>query len=102
MTSIITSIKDLITSIFEVIFSVVKSTLDTGYQLLLAFVDFFAGIPKMLEHTVKGSLEAVGGVGTFIASNIVVIAIIALCSYGYLVYLRREGRPVQVGTKRLN
>ncbi|CAI7581635.1 unnamed protein product [Penicillium discolor] len=102
MTSIITSIKDLITSIFEVIFSVVKSTLDTGYQLLLAFVDFFAGIPKMLEHMVKGSLEAVGGVGTFIASNIVVIAIIALCSYGYLVYLRREGRPVQVGTKKLN
>lgn len=69
MTSIITSIKDLITSIFEVIFSVVKSTLDTGYQLLQAFVDFFAGIPKMLEHTVKGSLEAVGGVGTFIASE---------------------------------
>lgn len=69
MTSIITSIKDLITSIFEVIFSVVKNTLDTGYQLLQAFVDFFADIPKMLEHTVKGSLEAVGGVGTFIASE---------------------------------
>lgn len=69
MTSIITSIKDLITSIFEVIFSVVKSTLDTGYELLLAFVNFFAGIPKMLEHTVKGSLEAVGGVGAFIASE---------------------------------
>ncbi|KAJ5955574.1 hypothetical protein N7501_009853 [Penicillium viridicatum] len=102
MTSIITSIKDLITSIFEVIFSVVKNTLDTGYQLLQAFVDFFADIPKMLEHTVKGSFEAVGGVGTFIASNIVVIAMIALGSYGYLVYIRREGRPVQAGTKKLN
>lgn len=69
MTSIITSVKDLIASIFEVIFSVVKNTLDTAYQLLMAFVDFFVGIPKMLEHTVKGSLEAVGGVGTFIASE---------------------------------
>ncbi|KAJ5478682.1 hypothetical protein N7530_004191 [Penicillium desertorum] len=100
MTSIITSIKDLLTSVFEVIFSVVKSTLDTGYQLLLAFADFFAGIPKMLQHLVKGSLEATGGVGAFIASNIIVIALIALGSYGYLVYLRREGRPVQAGTKK--
>ncbi|KOS44254.1 hypothetical protein ACN38_g4813 [Penicillium nordicum] len=102
MTSIITSIKDLITSIFEVIFSVVKNTLGTGYELLLAFSDFFAGIPKMLEHIVKGSSEAVGGVRTFITSNIVIIAMIALGSYGYLVYLRREGRPVQDGTKKLN
>ncbi|KAJ5603425.1 hypothetical protein N7537_006381 [Penicillium hordei] len=102
MTSIITSINDLITSIFEVVFSVVKNTFDTGYQLLLALVDFFADIPKMLEHTVKGSFEAVGGVGTFIASNIVVIAMIALGSYGYLVYIRRGGRPVQDGTKKLN
>lgn len=69
MTSIITSIKDLITSIFEVIFSVVKNTLGTGYELLLAFIDFFAGIPKMLEHIVKGSSEAVGGVRTFITSE---------------------------------
>lgn len=69
MTSIITSIKDLLTSIFEVIFSVVKSTLDTGYQLLLAFADFFAGIPKMLQHLLKGSLEATGGVGAFVASK---------------------------------
>ncbi|KAJ6128501.1 hypothetical protein N7471_009718 [Penicillium samsonianum] len=102
MTSIITSVKDLIASVFEVIFSVVKNTLDTAYQLLMAFVDFFVGIPKMLEHTVKGSLEAVGGVGTFIASNIVVIAIIALGGYGYLAYLRRDGRPVQAGVKKSN
>ncbi|KAJ5513100.1 hypothetical protein N7463_002652 [Penicillium fimorum] len=102
MVSIITSIKDLITSIFEVIFSVIKSTLDTGYQLLMAFVDFFAGIPKMLQHMVRGSLEAAGGVGAFITSNLVVIAMIALGSYGYLVYRRREGRSVQAGTKKLN
>ncbi|KAJ5189663.1 hypothetical protein N7491_008292 [Penicillium cf. griseofulvum] len=102
MTSIITSIKDLITSIFEVIFSVVKNTLGTGYQLLMAFVDFFAGIPKMLLHTVNGSLEAAGGIGTFVTSNIIVIAMIALGGYGYLVYQRREGRPVHAGTKKLN
>ncbi|KAJ5836021.1 hypothetical protein N7447_002047 [Penicillium robsamsonii] len=102
MASIITSIKDLVTSIFEVIFSVIKSTLDTGYQLLMAFVHFFAGIPKVLQHMVKGSLEAAGGVGAFITSNLLVIAMIALGSYGYLVYRRREGRPVQAGTKKLN
>ncbi|KAJ5164574.1 uncharacterized protein N7500_006404 [Penicillium coprophilum] len=102
MASIITSVKDLITSIFEVIFSVFKSILDTGYQLLMAFVNFFASIPKMLQQMVKGSLEAAGGIGSFIASNIVVIALIALGSYGYLAYQRRQGRPLQAGSKKLN
>lgn len=69
MTSIITSVKDLITSVFEVIFSVVKGAVDTVYQLFVAFVDFFAGIPKMIQHLVKGTLEATGGVGAFITSR---------------------------------
>ncbi|KAJ5772929.1 hypothetical protein N7457_007825 [Penicillium paradoxum] len=101
MASIITSIKDLITSVFEVIFSVAKSALHTVYQFFVAVVDLFAGIPKMLQHLVKGTVEATGGVGAFLASNIVVISLIALGSYGYLVYLRRDRRPVQVGNKKL-
>lgn len=39
-----------------------------------------------------------------VKGNIIVITVIALGIYGYLVYLRREGRPVQVqaGTKKSN
>ncbi|KAJ5466968.1 hypothetical protein N7475_004720 [Penicillium sp. IBT 31633x] len=102
MTSIITSIKDLVTSLFEVVFSVFKSALDTVYHVLLAFVKFFGGIPKMLQHMVQGTLEATGGVAKFITSNIIIISLIALGSYGYMVYLRRNGRSAQVGNKKLN
>jgi phage-related protein len=119
MASIITSIKDLITSIFEVIFSVFKSAIDTVSSLLRAFFDFFAGIPIMIGHMVKGSLEAAGGVGSFIAGefqylvisineltvyakgNIVIISLIALGSFGYLAYLRRDGRPASTASKKL-
>lgn len=57
-----TSFNDFITSAFE-------SAFDTLYDLLLAFVDFFAGIPKMVLHMVKGISEALGGLGKFIASE---------------------------------
>ncbi|KAJ5549867.1 hypothetical protein N7535_002190 [Penicillium sp. DV-2018c] len=101
MASIITSIKDLITSVFEVVFSVFKSAIDTVSSLLYAFFDFFAGIPIMIGHMVKGSLEAAGGVGSFIAGNIVVISLIALGSFGYLAYLRRDGHSANIASKKL-
>ena len=69
MSSLITSLKDLVASIFEVIFSTFKSAFDAVYGILLAFVNFFVDIARMALHTVKGTLEAAGGVGKFIASE---------------------------------
>ncbi|KAJ5202077.1 uncharacterized protein N7498_006740 [Penicillium cinerascens] len=102
MSSLITSLKDLVASIFEVIFSTFKGAFDAVYGILLAFVNFLVGIASMALHTVKGTLEAAGGVGKFIASNILVIAVIAIGAYGYLDYQRRQGRSVKVGDKKLN
>jgi len=102
MSSVIASVKDLITSMFEVTFSVFTSAFDAIYGLLLVFINFFAGIFTTVLHMAKSILEGVGGVGKFIASNIVVIAIIACGGYGYLEYQRRQGRPVDIGGKRLN
>ncbi|KAJ5636019.1 uncharacterized protein N7484_009332 [Penicillium longicatenatum] len=102
MSSIITSIKDLIASLFEVIFSVFQTAFGTVYSLLHAFIDFFVGIFRMGFRAVGETLEALGGIGKFIASNVVVIALIAGGAYGYLHYQRRQGRPVKVGEKKLN
>ncbi|KAJ6104705.1 hypothetical protein N7523_011025 [Penicillium sp. IBT 18751x] len=102
MSSIITSIKDLITSIFEVIFSSFKGVFDGVYGIIHAFFGFFIDIIKMALNTVKGTLEAAGGVGKFVASNLLVIVVIGIGAYGYLDYQRRQGRTVKVGSKKLN
>jgi hypothetical protein len=110
---------DLITSGFEVIFSVFKGVFDLIHDILVAFINFFAGIPTMLLHLVKGTSEALGGLGKFIASkssipdclknhrvnslckkgNIVVIALIAGGAY---VYRHRHGHLVNVEHKKLD
>lgn len=69
MSSLVTSLKDLVAAIFEVVFSTFKSAFDTVNGLLLAFINFFLGIPGLILHTVKGTSEAVGGVGHFVASE---------------------------------
>jgi hypothetical protein len=116
------SFNDLITSGVEVISSVFKGVFDLIYDILVAFINFFAGIPTMVLHMVKGTSEALGGLGKFIASessipdcpknprvnstckkgNIVVIGLIAGGAYGYLEYRRRHGHPVNVEHKKLN
>ncbi|KAJ5898038.1 hypothetical protein N7504_008326 [Penicillium tannophilum] len=102
MSSIITSIKDLIASLFEVIFSIFRTAFDGVYGLLHACISFVVGTIKMALYTVGDSLKALGGVGKFVASNFVVIALIAGGAYGYLQYQRRQGRTVRVGDKKLN
>ncbi|KAJ5860238.1 uncharacterized protein N7529_007548 [Penicillium soppii] len=102
MSSIITSIKDLIASVFEVIFAVFHTALDTTTGLLKAIVDFFVDTIRLAFSAVGNVLGAAGGVGKFVASNIVVIAIIAGGAYGFLRYQSRQGRPVRVGDKKLN
>ncbi|KAJ6102769.1 hypothetical protein N7486_005196 [Penicillium sp. IBT 16267x] len=102
MSSIITSVKDLIASLFEVIFSVFQTGFDTVYGLLHAFIGFFVSIARMALHTAGSGLEALGGIGKFIGSNIIVIGLIGGGAYAYLQYQRRQGRTVKVGDKKLN
>ncbi|KAJ5601304.1 hypothetical protein N7510_010838 [Penicillium lagena] len=102
MASIITSLKDLISSVFEVIFSVFNSAFNAVFGLVAAIAHFFVGTFRMVLHGAGNILEAAGGIGKFIASNIVVIAIIAGCIYGFLQYQGRQGRPAKAGNKKLN
>lgn len=69
MSSIITSLKDLFTSVFEVIFSVFNGAIDMVSGLVMGFVNSVIGIIKMALHTVGNLLEAAGGVGKFVASK---------------------------------
>lgn len=69
MSSIITSLKDLVTSVFEVIFSVFNTAIDMVSGLVMGLVNSVIGVVKMALHTVGNFLEAAGGVGKFVASK---------------------------------
>jgi len=69
MSSIITSIKDLIASFFELIFSVFRTAFDAVFGLLHACFDLVVGTMRMVLHTIGDTLEALGGIGKFIASE---------------------------------
>jgi phage-related protein len=74
MSSIITSVKDLISSIFEVIFSVFHTAFDTTYGLIAAIVNSFIGTLRLALRTAGSTLEAAGGVGKFIASKLWILS----------------------------
>ena len=69
MSSLIASIKDLITSVFEVIFSLFNKAFDIAYGLVETVINFFVGILRTALHTAGSALETVGGIGKFIASE---------------------------------
>ena len=69
MSSIITSLKDLFTSVFEVIFSVFNGAIDTVSGLVTGLVNSVIGLIRIALHTVSNLLEAAGGVGKFVASE---------------------------------
>jgi phage-related protein len=70
MSSIITSIKDLVTSVFEVIVSVFHTGLDMTSGLLGAIVNSFIGALRMALRAVGNIFEAAGCLGKFIASKL--------------------------------
>ncbi|KAJ5335478.1 hypothetical protein N7541_005309 [Penicillium brevicompactum] len=102
MSSILASLHDLFTSLVELIFSVFHSAFNTVSGLLTGVVEFLVGSVQMVLHTAAETLKAVGGLGNLIASNIVLIALVAGGIYGYSKYQGRRGRPVTVGNKKLN
>ncbi|KAJ5980635.1 hypothetical protein N7481_007933 [Penicillium waksmanii] len=102
MTSVIASIKDLICSVFEVMFSTIKTAFDTVFSIFHALFTSIVSVFGILLNTAKDAVGAVGGVGKFIASNIFVLAFVGIGIYGFLNYRSRQGRPVKVGNKKLN
>ncbi|KAJ5887556.1 hypothetical protein N7495_007597 [Penicillium taxi] len=102
MSSIIVSIKDLVASIFEVIFSLFHSAFAVVRGVFTTAIDFLTSVLNLVLDTIKGTLEAAGGVGKFVIGNIFTIAIIGIGAVGYLQYQRSQGRSVKVGDKKLN
>ncbi|KAJ5301250.1 hypothetical protein PENANT_c023G03396 [Penicillium antarcticum] len=102
MASIITSIKDIVTSMLELTVSVCHTTFDAIFGLLRAIASSFIGTLRVALRAVGNTFEAAGGLWKFLASNIIVLAVIAGGTYGYLQYQSRQRRPVKFGNSKLS
>ncbi|KAJ5673761.1 hypothetical protein N7462_009200 [Penicillium macrosclerotiorum] len=102
MSSIIVSLKHLIDSIFEVIYSIFSTAFHATTGVITTIVDFFVGIVQTALRAAGNTLEAIGGLGKFIASNLVIILLIAGGVYGYVQYQGRQGRSTRASNKKLN
>ncbi|CAN8106573.1 unnamed protein product [Discula destructiva] len=99
MTQFFAAFEDLLKSIYELFASVIGAFVHTIQAVLNAILNFFSGFINLVTDVFKGAVNVVGGVGSFIISNIVVIAILAA---GYVIYTRQQqGKPV-ISNKKTN
>ncbi|KAK4097615.1 hypothetical protein N658DRAFT_268801 [Parathielavia hyrcaniae] len=93
VTDLISSVAELISSIFGAAYSIVHSFITGVFGL-------FAGFFAMIGDLGKGVFDLVGGVGKFVAANAVVIAVVAAAGYAYVRFVQQpqpQGRkPIGV------
>jgi len=102
MSSIAHALSDIVSSFLELIGSIVETIFNIFRGAIDVVVQFVTGLVSMVLELFKGALHTAGGVGQFLASNIVVLLVMGAAVFGFLQYQRSQGRTVQVGDKKLN
>ncbi|KAF1983231.1 hypothetical protein K402DRAFT_396933 [Aulographum hederae CBS 113979] len=102
MSSIITSIRDLFASLIELITSIFRTIIDLITTVITSLFNFVTGFFTMVFDSARGVVNGLGGLGKFVISNFVVLAIIALAGVFYLQFQRNQGKTVKVGNKKIN
>jgi len=102
MSSIVSSLADLVKSVVEVIYAF----FETAGHLVLQTVNFvfslFQNIINVFLEFGKGLVDLAGGIVGFVLGNIAILAVLAVATFGFLQYQRKQGNTVQVGNKKLN
>ncbi|KAK1764947.1 hypothetical protein QBC33DRAFT_571933 [Phialemonium atrogriseum] len=96
------AITDFFNGLYELFASMASVAYRTVHSVFAAVWGLFSGIVNLITDVVGGSVEVVGGVGRFLISNIVVLAIIGAGGFAYVRYRDQQGRPVRVGNKKAN
>ncbi|OQE23204.1 hypothetical protein PENSTE_c009G00988 [Penicillium steckii] len=102
MTSIIASIKDLISSVFEVIFSTITTAFDAVFSVFHFLLSAVTSVFGQVVSTLEDTLGIAAGAAKFVASNIIGLTLIGIGIYAFLNYKSRQGQAVKVGNKKLN
>ncbi|KAF2264993.1 hypothetical protein CC78DRAFT_567975 [Lojkania enalia] len=102
MSSIISSLTDLVKSVFEVIWSFFTTAGHLAQRTLGFMLHIFEAAINVGIEFLKGLVELAGGIVQFVLGNILILGIIVAAFFGYLQYQRKQGNTVRVGNKKLN
>ncbi|KAJ4294965.1 hypothetical protein N0V88_005205 [Collariella sp. IMI 366227] len=100
-TNLIKSIGELLSSVFGAAYAIVHSFITGVFNL-------FAGFFAFIGDLGKGVFDLAGGVGKFVAGNVVILALIGAAGYAYMRFVQQpqqQGRRPAVngtGAKKIN
>ncbi|GJN71882.1 hypothetical protein VFPFJ_02607 [Purpureocillium lilacinum] len=90
--AITTAISDLFKSFYELISSIFGAAYAIVNSVVGAVVGFVTGIFKLAGDVLGGAIDIAGGVGKFIAGNIVLISVGALLAFAFVRYTAQGQR----------
>jgi hypothetical protein len=121
MSSIVSSLSDLVKSLVEVVWSLFTTAGELVQKTIQFVLHLFTGAINLVVEFGKGIVDLFGGIVSFLlgmsthtaqpredeaanrfTGNIAVLAVLGLAFFGFLQYQRRQGNTVQVGNKKLN
>ncbi|KAK1774620.1 hypothetical protein QBC45DRAFT_424403 [Copromyces sp. CBS 386.78] len=99
LTSLLTSVTELIQSLFSGIYNIF-------HTIFSAFFGLFFGLFAFVGDLFKGVANTLGGVGSFVASNFLIIALISAAGFAYVRYTSQGAtqgqKAASVGRKKVN
>ncbi|OAL02029.1 hypothetical protein IQ06DRAFT_346629 [Phaeosphaeriaceae sp. SRC1lsM3a] len=102
MSSIINAVSDVAASVVELIWSFFTTALHLVENTAQFAAKFATEIIELVINFFKGLVDLAGGIVSFLVGNVIMLAVLAAAAFGFLQYQRSQGRPVQVGNKKLN
>ncbi|UNI22766.1 hypothetical protein JDV02_008626 [Purpureocillium takamizusanense] len=92
--AITTAVSDLFNSFYELLSSVFGAAYAIVNSVVGAVVGFVTGIFKLVGDVLGGAVDIAGGVGKFLAGNIVLISVGALLAFAFVRYTAQGQRAV--------
>lgn len=120
MSSIVSSLSDLVKSLVEVVWSLFTTAGELVEKTIQFVLHLFTGAINLVVEFGKGLVDLFGGIVSFVlgksgcttdagrvdadrmAGNIAILAVLGVAFFGFLQYQRKQGNTVQVGNKKLN
>ncbi|KAM7200884.1 hypothetical protein V8F20_005126 [Naviculisporaceae sp. PSN 640] len=84
--AITSAVTDLVKSVGELLSSLVHAVYSIFHTFFSAVVHLFSGFIAFVSDIFQGVLDVVGGIGKFVAGNIVMLGLIGAAGYAYVRY----------------
>jgi hypothetical protein len=119
MSSIINALRDLVSSLVELVWSFVTTAGELVQKTAQFALNFATELLDLVVNFFRGLVDLAGGIAGFIfgasneeilqvfrltlnPGNVLMLGVVAAAVFGFLQYQRSQGRQVTVGNKKLN